>query len=376
MMRSLLGSGWHQSALVPCLIACQTATVPALPVLMPLSQDQNQTLLDQNGIGVQVWQTTVHVERTVAVEALPERIWSLLRSAAAWSALPDVTYAFDIAGSPRGVGHVIVATGAALDSVGSRLLDVLTVCAEVPGQMISARSAARSGQECVYVLSIDSGQRDVKVRAAVRQACARPAKTYEQERQQKRLSHWLRALQAILDGRASWPAEGLSAEIQAVYAAQAEVTDPVSVSAEVLIKAPAAMVWQAIRSLEAKRLALQVPYVGCVPGTPQGAIGEIRYVVHRHADNELHVGMTVVRELVAERCVREQSVGSLHDELGYVVVPVGEGTRLEVVSRVPVQQFDGGEDRLRTYEGRLRRRLDSYRALIEEQPGWPADPLT
>jgi len=24
----------------------------------------------------------------------------------------------------------------------------------------------------------------------------------------------------------------------------------------------------------------------------------------------------------------------------------------------------------------LRRRLDSYRALIEEQPGWPADPLT
>jgi hypothetical protein len=109
---------------------------------MPLSQDQNQALLDQNGHG-----------GTAAA-------WSAL------SALPEVTYTFDIPGSPRGVGHVIVATGAALDCVGSRMLDVLTLCAEVPGEMISARSAARAGQECVYALSIDSGQREVKVRAA------------------------------------------------------------------------------------------------------------------------------------------------------------------------------------------------------------------
>lgn len=61
---------------------------------------------------------------------------------------------------------MIVATGAALDCVGSRMLDVLTLCAEVPGEMISGRSAARAGQECVYALSIDSGQREVNVRAA------------------------------------------------------------------------------------------------------------------------------------------------------------------------------------------------------------------
>jgi hypothetical protein len=323
-----------------------------------------------------VWQTTVRMERTVAVEALPERIWSLLRSASVWSFLPEISYAFDIPGSPDGIGHVIVATGAAPDGIGGRLLDVLTVCAEVPGQMISARSAAWSGEDNVYTLSIESGRHGVKVRASVRRVCHRAEKAHQAARQRKRLDSWLRALQAILECRASWPTEAMPADLQAIYAAQAEVKDPISVSAAALVRAPAATVWQAMRSIGACRFALQFPYMGYVPGTPKGAVGEIRYFVHRHGDEQMHVGMTVVRELVAERMVREQSLSSRHDEQRFDLVPEGEATRLKAACRVPGQQAEGDEDRiLRKYEGRLRRRLDSYRALLEEQTGWPPDPL-
>lgn len=82
----------------------------------------------------------VRVERSGTVAAAPELAWSLLSSAGAWSLFPGVSFAFDVAASPAGAGHLLFCISAAADGLGG---DVLEVCDQVPGHVICVQARSR-----------------------------------------------------------------------------------------------------------------------------------------------------------------------------------------------------------------------------------------
>ncbi len=277
-----------------------------------------------------MWETPIRVRRSQIVDAAPERAWSLLGSSAAWSLGMGADFAFDVPASLPDTGRLFVSIGAAAGGLGTALFEVRN---EDPGKMICVQH--RDPQPIgtgAYTLSVTPSRRGVKVEAEIRTVYPREQKIEGELYWRRALDAWLGALRAVIEGTAPWPPDDMSAETRRAFTELAVVADPVVAFADTHIAAPVDLVWRVLREPEAGRDERAFGVSGHVPGTPEGAVGEMLYTVRTQPDGQLRVGVNVVRELEHERYLRLQSVGASHDEVSFVLAPDTDGTRLQLTS--------------------------------------------
>ena len=315
-----------------------------------------------------MWEKSVRVERSATAEVTPGAVWALLSSSAVWSLFPGVRLAVDVAASPRGVGRLVFCVGPA-DGTGS---EVLEVCEESPGRTISVQARTRqpAGRH-VFTLSLTQARRGTEVGVALRTFYPRDTALDGEVLWRKRLTAWLKAIQAVVEQRAAWPEPGMPAAACAAYGESPELEDPVSTSASATISALPGAVWQAVRSSEASRMAMRGAYSGRVPGTPERSAGEMRYMIVRRPGGRLPGVVTVVKELDHENRITLRRVGHPQDELQVHLRPGAGGTLLVLTSRRPRTQ-PGTATELVTgaLADELRARAQRYKVMIEEAPGW------
>lgn len=307
---------------------------------------------------------TILVERSGTVSAAPEVAWSLLSSASAWSLFPGVSFAFDVAASPAGTGHLLFCISAAADGIGG---DVLEVCDEGPGHTICVQTRSRQPAGTrVFTLSAEQGRRGLKVSVAVRTPYRLNDALEGEMAWRKRLGSWLETLRAVIDNRAQWPSARLPDAAQRAYAEVPALKDPFSIEEAVTIGASPSEVWRALRSPEAARMAMQAAYSGHVPGTPEGAAGEMRYSVVSQPGGLLPGAVSVVRELDDKRSFTLRRVGRPQDELHVLLRPEHGGTRLVLTSRWPEPEQKAQRERIASAVAKeLQMRARQYKAMVE-----------
>ncbi len=118
-----------------------------------------------------MWDKQIEARRSVTVATTPEQAWPLLSGPAAWCLYPGAGFAFDVAASPAGCGHLFLWINGSAD--GSRA-DVFEVCDEVQGEKITVQArgslpadrrvftlslapdgrGCKSGRPCAHTLSV------------------------------------------------------------------------------------------------------------------------------------------------------------------------------------------------------------------------------
>jgi hypothetical protein len=313
--------------------------------------------------------TTVHVQRSTIVDATSESAWALLSSPAAWSLMQGASFAFAVAGSPAGVGRLIATVGVAPAGVSGGVLEVIE---ESPGELLRVQSRSRIpvGRH-VFTVQTGSHRKGLRLSVGLDTVAPRASKIDADHQWQRTLEDWLGALKAVLEGRAPWPGTDMPADAQRAWADRPAPAPMQGTTAAVVVGAPAAAVWRAVRSLEAARMATGAVYSGRVPGTPELAVGEMRYFIRRHEDNRLAGTVTMVAELADGHSVLARRVGRPHDELRSIVAANGTGTRLELTGSWPAPGDAAEQERMRQrVAGDLQARVESYKRLIEDS----ADP--
>ena len=315
-----------------------------------------------------MWETTVVVERSQLVDGPQDQVFSLLADPAVWSLRPG-HFAFEVA-APPGSGRLYCWLGAHRD-LGS---SVLTVREEVPGHAISFRTLAPGVPqgELAFTLSAMSEGARVKVTITVRQTVRRGLKPDAEANWPWRLQVWLDAIRAAVEGRRPWPGAGIPPDMWQRYAGRWKLKNPVTTAVAGLIAAPAEQVWEAIYAPDTLSIALpeEVLCGGHVPGTPERQVGEMQYEIARNADGQLWPSVSVVTDLVPGHSALVQNTGPSHGELYHLLTPVEEGTRVEMVLRLPARSLKRSrrEDVMHSAATQLLTILNAYKAVIEESP--------
>ena len=311
-----------------------------------------------------MWEKQVEVMRSVTVATTPEQAWPLLSGPAAWCLYPGASFAFDVAASPPGCGHLFLWISGSADGSGA---DVFEVCAKVPGEKISvqARGSLPAGRR-VFTLSVAPDGRGVKVGAAVRTYAQRDAVPDAELMWSRQLSQWLENLRAVLEKRAPQPGAGIPVAAQQAMAEASPPKDPFTVETAVTISAPHTTLWQAVRSGEANRLAAQAAYGGHVPGTPGQRPGALSYAIVRQPDGRLPAALTRVCEIDEGTSVMWRRAGPPHDELRCVLRPEGSSTQLKLNLWWPQLPASATREQMTSVmTEHLRTRAQRYKALIE-----------
>jgi hypothetical protein len=226
----------------------------------------------------------VVVERSQVVDALPERVWSLLSSPQAWSLRP-ARFAFDVT-APAGSRLRIM-----LGLVRGDPRCVLYEISEVPGQAISLHTLPHGRER----LSLSAASQGHGTRATITTSSPIPRGSSKGDVRaywQVQLETWLGNLSAVLEGRSRWPDAGIGPGLRAACSPRAPLASSAEASASALIRAPVGQVWQAVHAPESA-LLMDPGHMVCagqVPGTPANQVGEMQYFVRRRDDGLLGAG--------------------------------------------------------------------------------------
>jgi len=311
---------------------------------------------------------TVQVERLRALNAPPDRVWSLLSSPAAWSLRP-LRFAFDVPGPLAGAGRLRCVLG----TVGQVTnCAVLEAGEETPGQAVCwlRRDRLPTGNQA-YTLSVRPGQRGTTACIAVRDVVPRESRAGWKTRWEAELGIWLDALQATVEGQRPWPGAKIPKDVRQACSARPAAGAYGGASAEVLIGAPLGVVWEAVWSPETSRSLnpTLVAYAGRVPGTPQREVGEMQYCICR-ADGRLTADVHVVSEFAYQQSALTQRVGPPHTQVLHRFAPVAGGTRLTLTFRWPEGTLKADNQDVRySLTELLQKNANGYRAIIERSAG-------
>ncbi len=304
---------------------------------------------------------TARARESLAIDAAPDRVWSLLGSAAAWSLLPGAGFAFDVADSPAGMGHLLFCMGNGQHDLPGGIYEIREL---TPGEMISVVARSWPARQQVFTLSVQHRRRGTTASAAVLGTCAPEEARSKEASWQKLLAMWLAALKTVIEGRAQLPAGPTGSP--SPYAAAGQLPDPIVVSATEHIAAPVSAVWQAVRSPEVTRVVTGAVYCGRVPGTPGDTVGEMRYSVLPRPDGGLVPMVTIVAELAPESSVLVRRISRPHDETLCRVASDDTGTRLEVTSRWPAPEPGPEYERVSAMLAeQMPARARGYKAYVE-----------
>ena len=311
-----------------------------------------------------MWEKQIKAGRSVTVAATPGQAWPLLSGPAAWCLYPGTSFAFDVAASPTGCGHLFLWISGSTD--GSRT-DVFEVGDEVPGEKITvqARGSLPAGRR-VFTLSLAPDGPGVKVGVAVRTYAQRDAVPDAELMWTRQLSQWLDNLRAVLENQAPQPGAAIPVAAQQAMEEAPSPKDPFTVETAVTISVPSTTVWQAVRSGEANRMAGQAAYGGHVPGPPGQRPGGLSYAIVRQPDGRLPAAVTRVCEIDEGTSVTCRRARPPHDELRCVLRPEGSTTQLKLTLWWPQLPATSTREHITSVmTEHLRIRAQRYKALIE-----------
>ncbi len=240
---------------------------------------------------------------------------------------------------------------------------VFEICDERPGS-ISLRSDPSWRQ--VVTLSVVPGRRGATKACIAASRSVRIAQKLGVEGALRAdLKAWLRALRAVSEDRAPWPASTIPAELHRACMTLPAIRGHEVVSADVLIRAHHDEVWQAVYSPHTHTLhSRSAVCAGFVPGTPQGHVGEMQYFIDRRSDQSLRSCAIAVTELSPERSALTHRVGPPHDQTAYLLTDEAGGTRLALTWRGPnLRDDDDPETSLMAQH--LQAAADEHKAVIE-----------
>jgi hypothetical protein len=275
----------------------------------------------------------VLVERSQALAAPVERVWPLLSGPGALALRPS-SFAFDVAAPHTARLRVVVSVPGM-----TPIFVAYEVREEVRGQVVSLTlPGRRAGGGEVFTLSVVPERAGSRVAIQIRAVVAdRKGQAVVADYWQQAVPQWLAGLCDVAEGRAPLPDGRMPAGLQAACAPAALPARPDSVSASVVIAAPAPDVWGAVCAPESAILMSRgaVVLAGVIPGTPVRQEGEFQYFISRLDDGQLRITVTVVKELSAGRFALISHVGRHPLEILYHIDPDSQGTRLELTYRWP-----------------------------------------
>jgi hypothetical protein len=284
-----------------------------------------------------VWQTTVRVDRSVAVTAPPDAAWSLLSSPQVWSARPRGCLTFDLAdpsgptGPTEGPGRLRFYLAAGSTRAYAAILEVT---AETPGQQLRLQT---SGGLATWVLSVEPSRRGTRMRIAATWTVDRPAKIHAEAELHRELKDWLAAIQDIADGRRPGPGDGIPEALRQACLATPPPGPAAEACGSVEVGVPPEVVRRLLGSSELVR-AVQpdsVVHLGWVPGTPTaGEVGGMRFYVERRPDGLLTGRVSLLAALSPGGRV-SRFVTAPYAEMTVSYEPAGPGTRMEFTHRLP-----------------------------------------
>lgn len=319
-----------------------------------------------------MWEATVRVIREQEVGADPEKVWALASAPAALSALPGQRFAFAVPAEVPGTDRLCAAIVSARENVHCAVLDVRE---EVPGQSICWQVRSAPSRKETLALSVRPRPGGCVLGVAVSEVVPRMSKGSYQRYWRRTAGDWARRLAEVAEGQTPWPPDGMTAEMRQACAGFALPGKTGQASASVLINAGTGAVWETLWASGSARLVdpETIVWAGTVPGTPRRAAGELQCSVSRHPDGRFTADVHVVRELTEGRRLVTQRIGAPDTEIQHVLVPVPDGTRLELTASWPAPAV-GKADAARaadTIAAHLQATAEAYKAVIEKPAGPP-----
>lgn len=319
-----------------------------------------------------MWEATVRVTREQEVDADPERVWALAAAPAALVAMPGDRFAFPVPAAVPGTDRLCCMIVSGKHDVHCAVIDVRE---EVPGQLIRWQVRSAPSRKETLTLSVRPRAGGSMLSVAVSEVVPRMDKGSYQGYWRRTVRDWAANLQAIAEGRMPWPPDDMSAEMRDVCAGFELPEKTGQASAGAVINAGARAVWETVRAPDSGRLIdpETVVWAGTVPGTPQRAVGELRYTVHRHPDDRFTATVEVVRELAEGRRAVTQRIGHPDTETLLLLTPVPEGTRLELTARWPAPAAGkaSATEPADTVAAHLRETADAYKEHVEKAARTP-----
>jgi len=322
-----------------------------------------------------MWEATVRVTREQAVDADPQRVWALAAAPAALAAMPGQRFAFAVPAAVPGADRLSCMIVSGKHDVHCAVVDVRE---EVPGERICWQVRSAPSRKETLTLSVRPRTGGCTLTAAVSEDVPRIDKGSYQGYWRRTVAEWTDRLQAIAEGRQPWPPDRMSAEMRDACAGFELPKKIGEASASAVINAGADAVWATVWAPDASRLVdpETVVWAGTVPGTPQRAVGELQYTVHRHDDGRFTASVYVVKELDEGRRAVTQRIGNPDTEMLTLLTPVPEGTRLELTARWPAPTVrkthaTAAADTVATH---LQETADAYKEHVEKAAGTPSRP--
>jgi carbon monoxide dehydrogenase subunit G len=317
-----------------------------------------------------MWEATLRVTREQEVDADPERVWALLAKPAALSAMPGRRFAFAVPAEVPGAGRLCCLIVAGREHVHCAVLDVREY---VPGELIrwQTRSTRPAGKQTL-TLSVRRRPGGCVLSVAVADVVSRLSKAGRQRYWRRTARAWADNLRAAAENRAPWPPADLPAGVREACAVRRLPGKTAQASGAVLVNADAGTVWEMVRAPETARLIDpdNVAWAGHVPGSPQGAPGEMQYRVMREPDDRFTARVTIARELTGGRAVT-QRLGSPRMEVRHRVRPADGGTHLELTARWEAYMFTKSTAAAAAddFARQMQEQAEAYKAVIEKAAG-------
>jgi hypothetical protein len=281
---------------------------------------------------------TISCEKSAAVRARPDRSWNLLSSTAVFALIPGAWMMFDVPGPDR--VRFLLGPASRADKC-----TIYRVGEEVSGERIRLDGAFGTA----IALSLAETRRGRALVTISYSQKARPERAVVARQQlHDRVRGWLRAVEAVLEERAPWPAvDQMPDALRLVHADLPAVWD---------------VVYQPAHSGA-------VIASGFVPDTPRSEAGEMQYTVTPRKQDGVLVGRVYAASSIRPpREAHAHEVNPPYFRFGYCLAEDPAGTRLELTFTGPSAAMPDGQDGSMA-EHFLRAALDHAKALAEGSPG-------